>query len=69
MYMYFKTEPVLLHRERVIHEIPKRDFMPGGRLMYMYFKTEPVLLHRERVIHEISKKGFHAWRATNVHVL
>jgi hypothetical protein len=32
MNMYFKDKPVLLHRERVIHEIPKRDFMPEERL-------------------------------------
>jgi hypothetical protein len=60
MNMYFKDKPGLLHRERVIHEIPKRDFMPEERLMNMYFKDKPGLLHRERVIHEIPKKRFHA---------
>jgi hypothetical protein len=39
MDMYIKTSPVILHREKVIHEISKDDCMPGERLMYMYFKA------------------------------
>jgi hypothetical protein len=45
--------------ERVIQEIPKRDFMPEERLMNIYFNLRlNVLLHRERVIHEIPKWEF-----------
>jgi hypothetical protein len=50
MNMYFKDKPVLLHRERVIHEIPKFVLLIGVFMKILYLQNANLSIIKKVVV-------------------